>query len=151
MIIFFCLILMSYGIWLTKNDVFISSVQQSDSVIHTQVSVLFQILFPFRLLQNIEQRSLCCVVDPLWLSILNIAICTFPSQTPKLSLPPPPPPPSPSNHKWMKNLIIFNVSQQLPKIYIFKDLTIFFLVGLEPSLPCLRVPATLILPRVVGK
>ena len=104
------------GIWLTKN-VFISGVQQSDSVIHTHVSVLFQVLFPFRLLQNFEQRSLCCVVDPRWLSILNIAICTFPSQTPKLSLPLPPP--SPSNHKWMKNLIIFNVSQQLPKIYIF--------------------------------
>ena len=137
------------GIWLTKNDVFISGVQQSDSDTHIHVSVLFQILFPLRLLQNIEQRSLCCVVDPCWLSILNIEICTFPSQTPKLSLPPPPP--YPSNHKWMKNLIIFKVSQQPPKIYIFKDLIIFFLVGLEPSLPCLRVPATLILPWVVGK
>ena len=34
----------------------ISGVQQSDTVVH--VSVLFQILFPFRLLHNIEQRSL---------------------------------------------------------------------------------------------
>ena len=47
------------GIWLTKNDVFISGVQQSDSDTHIHVSVLFQILFPLRLLQNIEQRSLC--------------------------------------------------------------------------------------------
>ena len=31
-----------------------SGVQQSDSVTHIHISVLFQILFPFRLLQNIE-------------------------------------------------------------------------------------------------
>ena len=36
----------------------VSDVQQSDSVIHIHVSTLFQILFPFRLLQNIEQSSL---------------------------------------------------------------------------------------------
>ena len=32
----------------------ISGVQQSDSAVHMLVSILFQILFPFRLLQNIE-------------------------------------------------------------------------------------------------
>ena len=32
-----------------------SGVQQSDSVTHIHVPILFQILFPFRLLQNIEQ------------------------------------------------------------------------------------------------
>ena len=35
----------------------------------------FQILFPFRLLHNIEQRSLCYTVGPYWLSILNIVAC----------------------------------------------------------------------------
>ena len=43
--------------------------QQSDSVIHTYISILFQILFPYRLLQNIEYSSLCYTVAPCWLSI----------------------------------------------------------------------------------
>ena len=40
--------------WLINNAVLVSSVQQSDSVVHTQVSILFQILFPFKLLQSTE-------------------------------------------------------------------------------------------------
>ena len=48
----------------------VSGLQQSDSVIHTHVSILFQILFPFRLLHNTEQSSLCYTVGPGWLSIL---------------------------------------------------------------------------------
>ena len=36
----------------------VSSVQQSDSGIHTHVSILFQIIFPFRLLQRIGQSFL---------------------------------------------------------------------------------------------
>ena len=37
----------------------VSSVEQSDSVKHMLVSILFQILSPFRYLQNIEQSYLC--------------------------------------------------------------------------------------------
>ena len=37
------------------NVVLVSHVQQNDSVIYIHVSILFQILFPFRLLQNTEQ------------------------------------------------------------------------------------------------
>ena len=55
----------------------VSGLQQSNSVIHIHVSILFQILFPFRLLHNIEQGSLCYAVGPCLLSILNIAVCTF--------------------------------------------------------------------------
>ena len=58
-----------------------SNKYQSDSFIHIlQVSILFQILL-FRLLQSIEQSSLCYMVGPYWLSILNIAVCTCQSQT----------------------------------------------------------------------
>ena len=60
-----------------NNIVLVSGVQQSDLIIHIHVSILFQIIFPFRLLQNIEQRSLCCTVGPCWLSILYIVVCTF--------------------------------------------------------------------------
>ena len=55
----------------------VSGVQQTDSIIYIHVSILFQILSPFRLLENTEQRSLCYAVGPRWLSILNIAVCTF--------------------------------------------------------------------------
>ena len=77
------------GVELINNVVLMSGVQQSDSVIHIYVSILFQILFPFRLFQKIERSSLCDTVDPCWLSILNIAVCTCQSQAPILSFPPP--------------------------------------------------------------
>ena len=60
----------------------VSGVQQGDLVIHLHVSILFQILFPFRLLKNIEQSSLCYEVGPCWLPILNITVCTCESQPP---------------------------------------------------------------------
>ena len=60
--------------------------QQSDSVLHTHVPILFQIIFPFKLLHNIEQSSLCYTVGPCWLSVLNIAVRTCQSQTQKFLL-----------------------------------------------------------------
>ena len=42
------------GVQLINNVVLVSGLQSGDSVIHIHVSVLFQILSPFRLLQNIE-------------------------------------------------------------------------------------------------
>ena len=72
---------------LVNNVVLVSGEQQSNSVIHVHVSILFPILFPSKLLPNIEQSSLCYTAGLCWLSILNIVyICQ--SQTPNLSLPP---------------------------------------------------------------
>ena len=70
------------GVSLINIIVLLSHVQQSDSDIHIQVSIIFQILFPFSLLQNNEQSSLCCTVGPCWLSIVYIAVCVCQSQTP---------------------------------------------------------------------
>ena len=39
------------------------------------IYILFQIIFPYRLLQNIEQSSLCYRVGPGWLSILYVVVC----------------------------------------------------------------------------
>ena len=50
----------SIGIELIYNVVLVSRVQQSDSVIHIYVSVLF----PFRLLQNIELQSTVLIPLP---------------------------------------------------------------------------------------
>ena len=43
----------------------ISSVENNDSV---------QILFPYRLLKDIEQTSLCYTVDPCWLFALYMVV-----------------------------------------------------------------------------
>ena len=44
------------------NAVLVSGVQQSNSAIHRHISILFQILSPFRLLKNTEYSSLCYTV-----------------------------------------------------------------------------------------
>ena len=56
-------------VYFINNIVIDVGVQQSDSVIHIHVSILFQIIFPFSLLYNIKQSSLCYTVGP-WLSVL---------------------------------------------------------------------------------
>ena len=48
---------------------------------------LSQILFPLRFLQDSERSSLCFTVGPCWLFMLNIVMCIYQSQTPKLSFP----------------------------------------------------------------
>ena len=56
--LFFSLLLLHFiGVELASSVVFVSGVQQRASVI--RVSIPFQMLFPYRLLQNIEQCSLC--------------------------------------------------------------------------------------------
>ena len=56
----------------------VSGAQQSDSVTRLHTSVLFQILFPYRLLQNTALcytvGSLCHTVGPYWLTILYTAV-----------------------------------------------------------------------------
>ena len=80
-ILFIYLICLKIFYWgIIYNDVLVTGVQQSDSVIPIQVAFLFQILFPFKLLKNIETSSLCYRVDPCWLSISNIVVCTCQSQ-----------------------------------------------------------------------
>ena len=51
----------------------VSGGQQSDSVRHLHVSILFQILFPFRLLHDTEQRPAIQEVLVGYL-FLNIAV-----------------------------------------------------------------------------
>ena len=66
---YFLTFLFCIRVQLINNVVLVSDVQQSDSIILIHVSILFQILFLIRLLQNIEQSSLCYAVGPCWLSI----------------------------------------------------------------------------------
>ena len=55
--------------------VLVSGIQQNDSIIHIHVSILFETLFPYGLLQNIEQSSLCYTVGSCWLSVLKRVVC----------------------------------------------------------------------------
>ena len=50
------------GVQLIHNVVLVSGIRQSDLLIWIHVSILFQILFPYRLLQGIEYSSLCYTV-----------------------------------------------------------------------------------------
>ena len=61
-------------------------IQQSDSFIHTNMSIFFRFFSLYRLLQNIEYSSLCYTGGPYLLSILYIVVCICQSQTPNLSL-----------------------------------------------------------------
>ena len=60
-----------------NNIVLVSGIQQIDSVVQIHIFILFHILFPFRLLQNIEQSSMCYTVAPGWLFILNTVVCIW--------------------------------------------------------------------------
>ena len=44
----------------------------SDSDIYIYI---FSDSFPYRLLENIEHTSLCCIISPYWLSILYLVVC----------------------------------------------------------------------------
>ena len=72
----------SVGVQPMNNVVIASGEQQRDSAIHMQVSILPQTHLPSRLPCNIEQSSMSYTAGPCWLSTLNIAVCTCPSQTP---------------------------------------------------------------------
>ena len=74
------------GIYPINNVVIVSGGQRRNSATHKHVSILPQIPLPSRLPCNIEQSPLCCLGGPCWLSILNVVVCSCPSQTPELSL-----------------------------------------------------------------
>ena len=76
---YFLIFFLYFGLYLVSNAVLVSDVQKSDSFIY--MSILLQTQFPFRLLQSIQQSSLWYTDGPYWLSILNIAMCTFQFQT----------------------------------------------------------------------
>ena len=78
------------GVQLIYNVVLVSGVQQSNSLIHIHIFILFKILFSCRLSQNTEQSFLCSTVGHYQLSILYIVLCICQSQSPSLSLPFPP-------------------------------------------------------------
>ena len=67
----------------------ISTVQQSDSVVHIHTSIRFQILFPHRLSQNIGWHSLCCIAGPHWPITPDTIVSICQTLTPNPSLPPP--------------------------------------------------------------
>ena len=55
---------------MTNKVVLVSGIQQSGSMTHIHASILFQILFPLRLLQSSEQSPLCSIVGAWGLNIL---------------------------------------------------------------------------------
>ena len=67
-------------VFLTYYVLLVSCVQQSNLVIYTHPSTLFQILFYYRLspnIENIEFTFLYYIVDPFRLSIFYIVLCVY--------------------------------------------------------------------------
>ena len=65
---------------------FVSGTSHTDfTYICTHTCIIFQILFPYSLLQNIEYSSLRYRVGPCWLSILFTVVCFSLPQTADLS------------------------------------------------------------------
>ena len=67
---------------------FFYSLSHQGTPFFSYISIIFQIISQFRLLQNFEQSSLCYTVGTCWLSILYTAVCTCQSQTPQVSVSP---------------------------------------------------------------
>ena len=63
---------------------FFYSLSHQGTPFFSYISILFQIISQFRLLQSFEQSSLCCTVGPCRLSILYITVCACQSLTPHL-------------------------------------------------------------------
>ena len=61
---------------MTYNVVLVSCVQHKESVLHVPIFILFQILFPCRLLYYIELISLCYTVGLVsYLFYVTVCIC----------------------------------------------------------------------------
>ena len=82
----FCYFLINLiGVQLLYNVVLVSTVLQNESAIFTYVPSFFRwVSFPFSSPQNIEQSSLCCMVDSHQLAILYMVTLVYicPSQSP---------------------------------------------------------------------
>ena len=63
-----------YSVALVSGVHYGDSITHTHTHTHTHTFILFQILFLFRLLQNIEQSPSCCKVGPCWLTILLMYI-----------------------------------------------------------------------------
>ena len=75
-------------VYLTYNVMLASGVQQSESVIHTYISIIFQIIFLQRPLQSIGQISLCYTVGLCYLLIFVYNSVYMPIPAISLSFPP---------------------------------------------------------------
>ena len=76
------------GVQLFYNVILVSDVQLNESVICIHIATHFQILFPYRPLQSIEQSSLSYTVRPYLLPILQCVYVNPVSQSNPLLLAP---------------------------------------------------------------
>jgi hypothetical protein len=79
----FLLVLLPCAIWCTCSLWVCPSPQLEQSL---SLYILFQVLFQYRLLQNIEYSSMCYILWHCWLSNLYLLVCICLSQTPNLPL-----------------------------------------------------------------
>ena len=71
----FCLFVCLIEVQLLYNAVLISSVQHSDSVIHTHTQIFFLRFFSVVAIKCIKCSSLCYTAGPGWLAVLCVVVC----------------------------------------------------------------------------
>ena len=105
-----------------NNAVLVSGVQQSDSVTRIYVSILFHILFPFILLQNIEQSSLCCIcsVAQLCLTLCDPMDCSTPGL--------------PVHHQFLELLKLMSIKSVMPSNHLILCCPLLPLPSIFPSI-----------------
>ena len=79
MSLLFLFFLIFIGVQWIYNMVLVSAIQQSESVLYIYIHLfpLFQIHFPYRSLQSIQQSSLHCTGGPYQLSVLYIIVAAI--------------------------------------------------------------------------
>ena len=112
-----CCCFFSFLLQLTYSVVLVSSIQQSESVIHIYlsryISTLCQMLFPYRSLHSTEQSSLCYTVGPALYHqcvYVNSNLPTYPSSSF-----------TPSNHKF-----VFYACDSISVLWIKSFVSFFF-------------------------
>ena len=65
----FALFFIFIGVELIYSIVLVAAVQPNESVIHTHISTLFQMLFSHRSLQSVEQSSLCYAIQQVLITV----------------------------------------------------------------------------------
>ena len=119
--------------WSIYNIVLVSSVQYNDSYTYLHIFIyIFQILFPYKLLQNIEYHSLCYTVGPYYLfyiysrslvSILYIAVCVYKFPPSDLTTSPPR---HTHTHTHLLHLVTISFSMWVSLCFVNKFIWILF-------------------------
>ena len=110
----------------------ISTIRQSDSVVHIYIHSFLNTLFQHGLSQEIGFSSLCCTVGPYCLPVLNVIVCIYQSHSPVHPIPTHSPPPWQTQISFSCLQVCFCFVDKFicAIFYILFDFILFYFFGL---------------------